>query len=286
MARINIDDDVESRPEYRKLLKSVNYDDDKALGMLVRFWRLAQKYWGEHKLVPMQEMEDWEFLPLIESKWAIVKEDGGIYAKGAEERFAWYRQKCDAGKKGGRPRIDPPAEKEPEETENNRSEPDMHSDLLRIDSVNPLAPVPVPAPAPAPAQKQESIGETALAVCLEQGLSKIPKKKEPDPKIGKFIGVYVKSFQDKYPPKEGGTPPRPDLRGKILGQIKRYLDEIPIDRACDLIQAYYQMDDPWFKTKCHDFGTFIENQNKISLALDRGEDGSQPGSHIDWSKFT
>jgi hypothetical protein len=37
-----------------------------------------------------------------------------------------------------------------------------------------------------------------------------------------------------------------------------------------LIQTYCQMDDGWFLTKGHDFGTFIENLTKVGLALDTG----------------
>jgi hypothetical protein len=135
-------------------------------------------------------------------------------------------------------------------------------------------------------KNKESIGETAIAVSPQPNLPGIRKKKEPNPSIGRFIGCYVKAFQEKYPPKENGPPPRPSLGGKVQGQIIRFVQEVDIDRACALIQVYCQMDDPWFKTKCHDFTTFLENQNKVSLALDRGEDGSEPGSHIDWSKFT
>ena len=49
-----------------------------------------------------------------------------------------------------------------------------------------------------------------------------------------------------------------------------------LDRACDLIQVYLQMDDPWFVTKCHDFTTFVSNIQKVSLALDTGEAPGKP----------
>lgn len=97
MARINVDDDIETRPEYRRLVKILEGNDHEALGLLVNFWRLAQKYWGEGKLVPIEDVETWGFEPLVESKWAVIREEG-VYAKGSEERFAWYRQRVQAGK--------------------------------------------------------------------------------------------------------------------------------------------------------------------------------------------
>lgn len=83
--------------------------------------------------------------------------------------------------------------------------------------------------------------------------------------MGYFIGVFVKSYQARY-----GEKARPDLRGRVQGQIKRLLADLPLGRACELIQVYCQMNDAWFLTKAHDFGTFYENVGKVSLALDTG----------------
>jgi hypothetical protein len=82
---------------------------------------------------------------------------------------------------------------------------------------------------------------------------------------GKFIAAYVAAYSKRY-----GEGTRPFLDGKTLGGIKRYLGSVAIERACDLIAAYCQMNDSWFVTKAHDFETFAQNQNKIALALDTG----------------
>ena len=283
MARINVEDDVESRPEYRKLLKLVGYDDDKALGMLVRFWRLAQKYWGEGKLVPLEEIETWEFQPLIESRWAIARENG-VYARGAEDRFEWYKQRCDAGRsraqgglrnekgqfsKGEKEDLNEANEEssKPSETPPVTSEIPPESSA-RFISYQPLSPVPVPSPVP----------------IKKLNTKKLKAADAPQREVSRFISTYVKAYQTRYPGKAGMPPPRPDLSGKVQGQIKRYLDEVPIDRACSLIQVFCQMNDRWFVTKHHDFGSFLENQNKVSYALDTGQDPGDQGSAIDWSK--
>lgn len=100
MARINVDDDVESHPEYRKLHTLVG-DDDRALGMLVRFWRVAQKFWGRHELVPASEINRWGFEPLVQAGWAVETPEG-YKARGAEEKFGWYRDKKAQSSEGGK----------------------------------------------------------------------------------------------------------------------------------------------------------------------------------------
>lgn len=125
MARINIDDDLESREEFKKLRRLLGNDDDRALGMLARFWRLAQKYWVEDALVPMADIEFAGLEPIIESRWGIVR-DGSVYAVESETRFAWLRQRTEAGKKGGRPKSpsaeDAPPPVQPDITDGNRTE--------------------------------------------------------------------------------------------------------------------------------------------------------------------
>lgn len=83
--------------------------------------------------------------------------------------------------------------------------------------------------------------------------------------VGVFIAAYVKAYQSRY-----GVDARPDLRGKVQGQIKRFVSETPLERACALIETFCEMGDEWFLTKAHDFGTFIENLSKVGLKLDTG----------------
>lgn len=82
-----------------------------------------------------------------------------------------------------------------------------------------------------------------------------------------FISQYIKSFQVRYNA-------RPILTGKVQGQIKQFLKDIPLPMALEMIQVYCQMEDPWFIKKCHDFGTFIENLSKVNIGLDTG---NEPG---------
>lgn len=76
----------------------------------------------------------------------------------------------------------------------------------------------------------------------------------------------MKAYQARY-----GVDARPDLRGKVQGEIRRFVEETPLERACALIETYCAMNDRWFLTKCHDFGTFIANLSKVGLKLDTGK---------------
>jgi hypothetical protein len=267
MARINVEDDIESRLEYRKLLKLVGYDDDKALGMLIRFWRLAQKYWGEHKLVPIEEMENWDFQPLVESRWAIITEEG-VYAKGAEEQFAWYRQKCDAAKNGGRPKKEKPAEteKKPEETETKPT---------RIEK-NPPSPAPSLSPVPIQKEKEENI--TAI-VSIAPASEIVPKKSKFSETTRAKMRTFFAAYSDAYKQKYNNTPE--GIRSKALvGQIGHWIEHVAEVRAIDLVQVYLQISYRPFDENCHDLWQFLRHLNRIGNALNTGVDSNM----TDWTK--
>lgn len=99
--------------------------------------------------------------------------------------------------------------------------------------------------------------------------------KGASPKHNQFIATYVKAFQAKF-----GENTRPELSGKEIGQIKTLIKTRTLERACDLIQVYLLMDDPWFQKKCYDFSTFMANIQKVSLALDTGRQSISGGTDI------
>lgn len=256
MARINIDDDVESRPEYRKLLKLVGGDDHKALGMLVTFWRLAQKYWGEGKLIPLADIEAWDFQPILESRWGIRKDDG-IYAIGSEERFAWYRQRVEAGKKGGRPG-------KPDETGANR---EITGEPENRHSVNPLTltPSPVPSLFLSLDKKKDKEKEKNLSEGQEVALAPSAPKE--------LIARYCELFKARY----GTNPP---IQGKDSGAAKNTVKSIGLPRALGLIETYLGMNDSWFLTKRHDLPTFAASLNAIAIKHDTGKEISKTETRL------
>jgi hypothetical protein len=74
--------------------------EQKALGLLADFYEYAQDIWIKKGLVPKQLFELGGFGPILEVGLA-EERDGGIYAKGGKERFAWLARKVEAGRIGG-----------------------------------------------------------------------------------------------------------------------------------------------------------------------------------------
>jgi len=100
MARINIEDNIELQSEFWALLPLVGGDRDAAMGKLVRFFRLAQKHYGEEIPIPRAKLEEEGLLCMIESGWARPFEDG-FQVKHPDDHFGWYRKKIKNGRKGG-----------------------------------------------------------------------------------------------------------------------------------------------------------------------------------------
>lgn len=93
----------------------------------------------------------------------------------------------------------------------------------------------------------------------------IKKPSRDSKKVGtdKVIAIYCAAYDSRYQA-------RPEIDGKTIGLVKSLLKTHSPEKLSDLIKAYLQMDDPWFKTKNHDFPTFRENLTKISTAMQTG----------------
>ncbi len=129
MARINVEDGIEATAEWDRLMRLLGSDKARGIGLLVLFWRHAQRLWGRGELVSDADIAEWGWEPLVQSGWA-RKQDGGYYAIGAKEQFRWYVQRVGAahagGKAGGRGRSS--------------DSRDDDSDSRNMDSDSPLLP--------------------------------------------------------------------------------------------------------------------------------------------------
>lgn len=110
--RINLDVDLSLDPRFKALVQLVGCEF-KAYGMMVVAIQIAQRYWApknedeHHGLVPKDIWKMTSLNQLIDVGLAVEKE-GGIYLKGAQERFEWIIVAQNNGRKGGRPkRIQP-----------------------------------------------------------------------------------------------------------------------------------------------------------------------------------
>lgn len=249
MARINIEDAIYKDMRFIQLVQKLG-SVDSALGALVRAWSLAQAHYlsaETDRLIPVFEWNR-QCIPHAIVEVGLAEErDAGIYICGAEKQFAWLLQRQDAGRKGGRPKLDTtiviPDESDRLTTESGRIAEQSGSNPLTLSLTLPLS-------------QEKNLRKELKANSRE--------KRSPPPGMGLFIATYATAWKARWKS-------RPDLRGKVQGQIKTFLADCPIDRACELIQVYCQMEEPFFVTKCHDFGTFLENIGKVNIALDTGQ---------------
>jgi len=261
MARVNFETSVYGEIGFQKLVEKSG-NRFLAKGWLVELWSLGQEFYKDNRSPISNEAWEQSELPELLITCGFAKRTpSGVEVRGAEKSFAWIMQKVDAGGRGGKASA--------------RRERDEKGHFL-------------PKREPSGAQAEEERSQASLLLTPYSSLSSLRTLETKGDssesalvknKVGYFIGAYVRAFQARY-----GEKHRPDLRGKVQGQIKTFLKDIPIERAVNLIQAYCQMDGhrDWFKTKGHDFSTFLENINPISIALERGDNG--PGG-FDWESF-
>lgn len=97
--RINIEDSLYADYRFKALVRNLG-DEDRAVGMCVRFWRSAAVRWAHDELVSREQFRIEGFEPLAEVGLAEERESG-FYAKGSEN-FEWYHAKVSAAVKAGR----------------------------------------------------------------------------------------------------------------------------------------------------------------------------------------
>lgn len=276
MARINVEERLYSDKRWTKLVIKLQ-DEEKALGALVRAWSTAQHYWklNDHGIPKgvwkTQELNN----ALIDAGLAIENGDF-IKMVDSEIHFAWIRQKVKAGQAGGiesgKSRVEKieefPKQDEADGSADKRSEASSSSSSSYSNSLNTKYTkgeknLKIVSDG---ALEAKPLG-TQLKLISETQIQKNPVKKKPAVEgVNVLIAEYVKAYQKRY-----GSKTRPDVSGKVQGEMGRLLQDLPLDRIVELIQVYLQMDDRWFLTKAHDFTTFVGNINKISLALDTGQ---------------
>lgn len=115
-----------------------------------------------------------------------------------------------------------------------------------------------------------------MGSAFENALPPAEPLKEPDKKakVAKFVAAYVQAYAKRFPERR----PEDLSDGKVRGQIRLFAEQHPdIDRACQLIQVYFQMDQRWFETKGWDFLTFKNNLAVVGQALDSGDGSGSQG---------
>lgn len=101
--RVNFETDVYTHEQYPKLLIRIGCEY-KTDGLLLSAFKLAQKYWLEHRGIPVDKWPQ-ELQVLVEFKFARTETRVNgcfIYVLGSEERCKFLDSKSKAGQKGGK----------------------------------------------------------------------------------------------------------------------------------------------------------------------------------------
>lgn len=143
MSRINVDLSLFSDLRFRKLVRLMEGEDVKrefatftAIGMLVEFWRIAQKSWVDGQGgIPKEDFLAEGFGDILIV--GLAEEQGGeVFAKGSATYFQWLIDLREAGRKGGLKSA---------ETRRNRSHAEAEL-KPSFRSPEPISPAPAPAP--------------------------------------------------------------------------------------------------------------------------------------------
>lgn len=288
MARLSFEDKLEGDFRFIELCIRVG-NRFLARGYYWEAAKLAQKNWiPDRKLIPK---EAWVSagLPtaLIDVGLAEDRPDG-IYLKGSEEHFAWWfagrEQRREAGRHSARrprdehgrlkpclkPRFSPPG------TTNYPALAGALPTTVGVEGQrgtnDSLAGSPTGAnPLPLSLSRiiHSSINIKSKVAdssshdeqgSLDLDKASLPTKRAPkDNAVPRAVAAFVEGWQRKM-----GTSARPDVRGRVLGQIKDLVAHRSIDDVLQLIATYFEIDDPWFVKKAYDFSTLNENVGKIA----------------------
>ncbi len=277
MARINIEDSFVSDPRFRAVVRKVE-DEDRALGMAARMFRLGQKYWGDGKSLVPRKLFALEGLDIfIEADLAEEREQG-VYVRGSEKQFEWYANRMEAAKLGGqksaaarksrsgtsipenaRNRVTE-ANTEAKSNQNptkrrSKTEAPTEASLLLTPSSLLSSPCSIESP------PERTGSSTAVEI-----VSPVARDKKPGEE---FIALYCDTYRARYNA-------RPAISGRDAGIAKRLIGTQGLPASLALVRAYLAMDDSWFVTKHHDLPTLEENLNKVAVHLQTGGTGPPP----------
>jgi hypothetical protein len=187
MARVNIEDELHADPRFRALVRRLG-DEDRAVGMLHRFWRIAQRYWGNEKQLVPDDVFALEDLEVLVGVGFAVRKAEGVYARGAEERFDWYLQKCRAARAAAAERKRKAELRLERARSTGDDAPVNRSDGSgQPEAPTSASPVNPPTPAPTPTPVQTPLRGVSLPRAGARGGTETPagviRLREEDPRI-------------------------------------------------------------------------------------------------------
>lgn len=272
MASVRVDN--RNDPRFKVLGSLLGTNEYDALGRMVAVWDFCTEkhtYFLTETLVNiLGNLENFCVAICNENVGLGEVCEQGIRIKGTKGRIEWLKKARVNGKKGGRPKKTT-LKPEPNRTLNHlRTGVEPESNLLLGSSLLGSARL---------GSSTKELSEGSDVAHASSAPPAIPDLESPNNKARAFAAAYVTAYKTRFTEGRPEDLNDPKVRGQILGWIKSY----PLERACQLIQVYFQMETKWFGTKGYDFITFRNNLNKVAQALDSGQDPD--GNRINWGSI-
>lgn len=268
MARINIEDSIFKDPRF------INYcikkgDQNLALGCLVNFWIIAQKFFLSHGEIPNEEFIKYYLDETIIMVGLAERTQTGVKAKGQNKEFAWLASKKKAGSAGGKksaenrktkygtaqPKLEASASKTPKQTRSKTKHTEAsflssHSSLLFNNLLS-----------------KENLKNNESEVTTPSFEGEATGINHPvEEKQKAAVHVLRDSFCQAYK-KRYGVNSNPVITSYHYARMKQLLKETSLERACALISHYCEMNEKFFIERSHDLTFFFSSLQNISNSL-------------------
>jgi len=284
VARVNVEPGLFSDVRFKALVRKYA-DEDRALGLVVRFWLAAQKWWGEEgrQYIPDEEFQlgGWGDLAAV---GLAEKRDAGWYARGSELRFAWYAEICDKGRAGvaarklkrenqrvvptGKPTGQPRGSKKA----GNRQPVGQPSCYYNAENSE-IDPFPGPSndvPAPlSPMLIRAGIGpmkdpdaSRGDDLRLEVGSRLLAGEKLPPvkPQGAAVWDAYASVYFSRY-----GAPP---IRNAKMNRLcKTLVERLGVQPAVDVVRFYLIHDGRWYVQNTHDLSYCVKDAEALHTQM-------------------
>jgi hypothetical protein len=231
LARINIEDSIYKDARFFSLLMKLG-DPDRAIGALVRAWSVAQEWFlSPEKMVPSAEWEKQKLRPEIIEVGFAERVDGKIRMSGADEQFAWLRQRSESGKRGGlKTQAKSPSDRQATAKRAQASSSSSSSSSSSISDSNSKTKT---------APKAKSLGA--------------------DDSINP-VSLTWAAYRDAYRDRHGSPPP---WNAKNAGQLAHFVRRIPAEEAPQVAEFFVLHNASRYVSAMHPVGMLLQDAEKL-----------------------
>lgn len=252
MARINIEDTFWSYDPFLALVEKLG-NRASAVGAVILAFKLAQKYWvPDQRPIPSVKFRSLPFASdLIECGIASESEDGDfVHVHGAKDQFEWLIQRSQAGAKSKEKKANGTNRNKTKRNGSQRNETSYSSSY---------------SSSPSSSSSGSNSNSEIYSVGQSENSSQPSGGKSPSAPSSTqvFIARYCELFKARWKT-------NPEIRGKEAGIAKRLVSDLGVERACELLEAFFEMNDAQFLRAKHALGVFEVNLQSVVVKADTG----------------